>query len=169
MADATALEVAIGQIEFARKYTLELIEEIPADRWFEMLPGVPTHIAWQVAHLAMAEYGLCLFRQRGRQSIDTELMTSKFRKQFSRGSTPNPDVDSNPSVGEIREVLERVHRQCSIELQTFSLESFDEEIDMPYAVYNNKLGALLFCSKHEMIHAGQIGLIRRTLGLDPVR
>jgi len=169
MADANAVEIALSQIEFARGYTLGLLAEIPEDRWFEIIPGMPTHVAWQVGHLAMAEYGLCLFRQRGRQPIDTELMTSKFRKQFSRGSQPNPDEDSNPSVAEIREVFERVHEQCKLELPTFSLDSYDEEIDMPYAVYNNKLGALLFCSKHEMLHAGQIGLIRRTLGLDPVR
>ncbi len=36
---------------------------------------------------------------------------------------------------------------------------------MPYAAYPNKFGALLFCPMHESIHIGQIGLIRRGLGL----
>jgi hypothetical protein len=37
----------------------------------------------------MAQYGLCLFRLRGRQEIDADLMTSSFRKQFSRGRRPS--------------------------------------------------------------------------------
>ena len=32
-----------------------------------------------------------------------------------------------------------------------------------------KLGALFFCSVHEMMHAGQIGLLRRLLGKSPLR
>jgi hypothetical protein len=31
------------------------------------------------------------------------------------------------------------------------------------------LGAILFCPLHEQIHSGQIGLIRRGLGLPSVR
>jgi hypothetical protein len=32
-----------------------------------------------------------------------------------------------------------------------------------------RLGALLFSSHHEMLHAGQIGVLRRLLGKAPVR
>ena len=40
---------------------------------------------------------------------------------------------------------------------------------MPYAADPNTLGAVLFGSLHEQIHAGHGGLIRRAIGLDPVR
>jgi len=62
---------ALQQIEFARSYMLAILAEIDEADWFTMPAGCPTHVAWQVGHLAMAEYGLCLFRQRGRQEIDT--------------------------------------------------------------------------------------------------
>ena len=81
-------QFALKQIEFARSYTLSLLADIAADEWFVMPAGCTTHVAWQVGHLAMAEYGLCLFRQRGRAEIDTTLMTSSFRKAFSRGTIP---------------------------------------------------------------------------------
>jgi uncharacterized damage-inducible protein DinB len=169
MADMTMLELAQKQIVFARDYTLSLLADIQDDEWFAMPPGAPTHLAWQIGHLAMAEYGLCLFRQRGRQEIDTELMTSKFRKQFSRGTTPDADPSGYPSIAEIRATFERVHQQALAELPTFTPESLAVEIDMPYAATNTRLGALLFCSHHEMLHAGQIGLLRRLLGKPPVR
>lgn len=163
------LETAQKQIEFARQYTLQLIESVPEDRWFETPADAPTHLAWQVGHLAMAEYGLVLFRQRGRQPVDTGLMSSAFRKRFGRGTTVSPDPADYPDLATIREVFEAVHRQAMAELPQFDPATLDDEIDLPYAGYPTKYGALLFCSHHEMLHAGQIGLLRRLLGLEPIR
>ena len=104
------LETAIRRIEFVRKYTMTLLEDLEPDDWFWM-PGnfatgtsetggsktggsetgsdFKTHIAWQVGHIAMSEYGLTLFQQRGRnREVDAGLMSSKFRKLFMRGTVP---------------------------------------------------------------------------------
>lgn len=169
MALTARLEIACKQIEFARQYTRSLLEDIDQAEWFAQPDGTTTHLAWQVGHLAMAEYGLCLFRQRGRQPIDVELMSSKFRKTFSRGTTPNPDPARNPNPADILQVFQRVHDQVLKELPDFTDQQLDEPIDPPYAVCATRMGALYFCSHHEMIHAGQIGLLRRLLGKSPVR
>ena len=163
------LQTAIKQIEFAREYTMSLVAGIEGDEWFRQPGESVTHLAWQVGHIAMAEYGLTLFRMRGRQPIDTELMSSSFRKRFQRGSVPDPNPENNPAPNEILATLDRVHAQALVELPTYIDEQLDEPIDMPYSAYPTKLGGLLFCSAHEMLHAGQIGLIRRLLGKEPVR
>jgi hypothetical protein len=160
---------ALQQIQFARNYTLSLLSEIDAADWFAMPAGSPTHVAWQVGHVAMAEYGLCLFRQRGRQPVDLDLMSSSFRKLFSRGSVPLSDADKYPAAAEIRATFERVHAQFLTEAPAFTAEQLKESVDMPYAVEATKLGSLLFCSHHEMLHAGQLGLLRRLLGKVPIR
>lgn len=165
----TRLEVAQKQIEFARSYTMTLLDEVPDEYWFRQPSEGVTHIAWQVGHLAMAQYGLCLFRQRGRAEIDTELMSSSFRKKFSKGTTPSADADFYPTRDEILETFDRVYDQAMKEISDLTDDQLDNPIDMPYAGYATQLGALLFCSHHELIHAGQIGLIRRLLGKDPVR
>jgi hypothetical protein len=164
-----SLDVALKQIEFARGYVLTLLADIDEADWFRLPAGCPSHVAWQVGHLAMAEYGLCLFRQRGRAPIDLELMTSSFRKQFSRGSVPEANPEKNPPAAEIRATFDRVHAQVLNEAPQFSAEQLREPVDMPYAVEATKLGSLLFCSHHEMLHAGQLGLIRRLLGKQPIR
>ena len=164
-----SLSLALQQIEFARSYMLGILAEIDAGDWFVMPEGCPTHVAWQVGHLAMAEYGLCLFRQRGRQEIDADLMSSSFRKQFSRRSVPEPEASKYPSPSEIRATLDRVHAQVLKEAAGFSAEQLKEPVEAPFAVEATKLGALLFCSHHEMLHAGQLGLLRRLLGKQPVR
>ena len=55
------LDGALGQIRFARHYTLELLEATPRDRWFEIPEGLQTNIAWQVGHLTVSQYGLLMF------------------------------------------------------------------------------------------------------------
>jgi hypothetical protein len=163
------LPLALKQIEFARTYVIGILAEIDEADWFTMPSGSPTHVAWQVGHLAMAEYGLCLFRQRGRQTSDLELMSSAFRKQFSRGTIPNPEVATYPPAAEIRATLDRVHAQVLVEAASFTPKQLAEPVEPPYAVEATKLGCLLFCSHHEMLHAGQLGLLRRLLGKPPIR
>lgn len=163
------LAATIGQIEFARDYTLQLLDATPEDLWFRIPDGVPTNIAWQVGHLTVSQYGLLLFRLRGREPDDLELIPSRFRKAYSRGSTPSDDTEKQFSVAELRERLNQVFELSMKTLPTVSVETLLESEGMPYAVYPNKLGAVLFCPLHEQIHAGQIGVTRRALGLEPVR
>lgn len=173
-AAAASLELAIGQIEFARSYILQLLHATPQDRWFDIPAGAPSSIAWQVGHLAVSQYGLLLFRQRGREPEDLDLVPGRFRKRYARGSTPSagpPSASSEdqPSARELLERLHRIHAQSLAELRRAEPSGLLEAVEMPYAVYPNKLGAVLFCPLHEQIHAGQIGLLRRLLGLAPVR
>ena len=165
----TPLEIARRQIEFARNYTKTLLADVAPGDWFQCPPGCQTHLAWQVGHLAMAEYGLALFRQRGRAENDGDLMSGAFRKQFSKGSVPNADPASNPSPEEILAVFDRVHAQALREIPTFPASELEQKIPEPHAAFDTKLGALLFCAQHEMLHAGQIGLLRRLLGKAPIR
>jgi hypothetical protein len=169
MSNDPRLSVAIAQIEAARSYTLTLLAGITNDDWFQMPDGAPTHLAWQVGHIAMAQYGLALFRQRGRKPDDGDLMSSTFRKQFSKGSTALADASLYPPAEEIRATFDRVYRQAMAELPSMPAASLDEPVDEPYFGWPTKLGALLICSHHEMLHAGQIGLLRRLLGKQPVR
>lgn len=163
------LQAAIGQIRFARDYTLTLLDETPKDRWFEIPEGSSSNIAWQVGHLAVSQYGLLMFRIRGRDPADLELIPGKFRKAYSRGSTPSPDSDGQLTPDAFLERLQRIDELSSQELERVTPEVLLEPVDMPFAAYPIKLGAILFCPMHELLHAGQIGTIRRGLGLDPIR
>jgi len=169
MTPLSRLEVALSQIRFAREYTLTLISDIDESDWFRQPSEGVSHLAWQIGHLAMAQYGLCLFRMRGRAEIDLELMSASFRRKFSKGTTPDPDPARNPSPEEIRSVFDRVFEQSMQELPGVTESQLDEPVEMPFAGFPTKFGGLLFCSHHEMLHAGQIGFLRRLIGKAPVR
>ncbi len=168
-AAAQMLRGALGQIDFARRYTLELLEATPRDRWFEIPGGLPSNIAWQVGHLTVSQYGLLMFRIRGRRPEDLELIPGKFRKAYGRGSLPSDDRDKQPSADELVDRMTGVYELAKTELAAVDPPVLLEPVDMPYAAYPAKLGAILFCPLHEQIHAGQIGMLRRALGLDPIR
>lgn len=164
------LGIAIRHIEFARKYSSSLLEGLTDDEWFWTPDQFTTHIAWQAGHLAMSQYGLTLFQQRGRiREIDSQLMSSKFRKLFMRGTEPASDRDAYPEPQEIREMLDRIHKQMQKEIVTFDGDQLDEELGPPHAGFATRYGALLFAGDHEMIHAGQIGMLRRLMGKEPLR
>ncbi len=162
------LQLVREQIIFARKYTQTLLDTVVPDDWFRLSPGGVTHIAWQVGHLAMAEYRLALERIRGHQPEDAELISQQFMLHFRRESIPNEDASVNPSIDYIKAVLERVHHQAVREIKTLSEDDLDAPVLMPHPLFDTKLGCLLWCAQHEMLHAGQIGLLRRLLGHEPL-
>lgn len=155
------------QFRFSREYTLQLLNSVPFEAWHTIPAGATSNLLWQAGHLAVAQYGLMLFRQRGRAEGDVELMPGWLRKKYGKGTQPSSSLEESPS--QLLEAMERIHEQALTEVPTFTQEHLWEPIDMPYAVYPNKLGALLFCPLHESIHAGQIGILRRFLGFQPLR
>lgn len=163
------LRGAIGQIEFARRYSLELLDATPKEQWFEIPAGLPTNIAWQVGHITVSQYGLLLFRIRGRLPEDLSLIPGKFRKAYSRESIPSADPASQPSAAELLARMSEVYDLAMSQLASVTADVLLEPVDMPYVAYPIKLGAILFCPLHEHIHAGQIGVVRRALGLQSVR
>ena len=164
------LKIAIRHIEFARRYSRSLLEGLSDEDWFWSPEKFTTHIAWQVGHLAMSQYGLTLYQQRGRdREVDKELMSSKVRKLFMRGTNPTPDRSDYPEPAELLAVLDRVHSQMQKEIVNFDGDHLDEPLGPPTAAFSTRYGALLFCGDHEMIHSGQIGMLRRLMGKEPLR
>lgn len=166
----TRLEQALVQLKLARTYSLGLLQDIPEKDWFWMpAPGV-THIAWQVGHLACAEYHLTLARIRGNQPEDSTLFpTANFVELFGRTSTPMADTGQYPTPAELLATLERISAQSRKELPALTDEELDQPspISKPHPIVTTRLSSLLWCAHHEFSHAGQIGLLRRLLGAVP--
>jgi len=160
--------MAVEQIAFARAYTERLLDAIDPADWFRVPPGGVSHVAWQVGHLAMAQYRLGLERLRGRQPGDEVLISELFLLQFGRDSVPETDPAQHPDLGEIRHSFEAVHRQVLHEAPTLPEAEFAQPVLKPHAFVQTKLQSLLWCGQHELVHAGQIGLLRRQLGQKPL-
>ncbi len=164
------LSAAIDQIRQARRYTEDLLQNIPDEHWFSALPGGVTHVAWQVGHLAVCEYALALKRIRGMRPDDDQLVSAEDFRLYGKGSEPVFDAAAYPSIAHIQKWLRGVHQRTLDELADLDESTAAEPTsDPPHPMFNTKLGALVWCAQHEFLHAGQIGLLRRQLGLESLR
>jgi len=159
---------AIDRIVFARMYTTRFLDTIPESDWFRMPTEGVTHVAWHVVHLAMAEYRLTLFRFRGERPADEQLISPAIRACLQGATQPVFEPAKYPAVSEIRAVLDRVHAQALIELATVSEADLDSPIELPHPFAKTKLQCLHWCAAHELVHAGQIALLRRLFGQMPI-
>ncbi|MCE9590853.1 MAG: DinB family protein [Planctomycetes bacterium] len=162
------LSFAIEQIEIARSYTLRILGQTPQTDWFRIPPAGVSNIAWQVGHLTMAEYRLGIERIRPVTAADEKIVGPAFLARFGRGSTASADAASYPPIAEIAETFERVHLQLLSELPRLSEADLDAEVLKPHGFVKTKAESLTWISRHEMLHGGQIGLLRRQLGAPPL-
>jgi hypothetical protein len=163
------MQVAVERVEFARRYTQQFLGGLTPDEWFWQPSELTTHIAWQVAHLSVAQYNLCLRRVRGRIDADQAFMPEAFFDRFKVGSQPAIGAAANPPLEEIRRVFDSVHRQSLCELAERTDEELDVPTDPPHPAFQTKLGGVEYCPSHEFVHAGQIALLRRLMGKAPLR
>lgn len=163
------IEITLWQLENTRRYTRSLLEAIDPGDWFRQPPGGVTHVAWQVGHIAIGEYYLALARIRGPQDADADLVPEAMFVAFGKGSEPSADAGRYPSVDAIRGTFDRVHEAALECVRGLDEDVLDQKVDKPHPMFDTKGQALLFCPHHEMIHAGQIGLLRRLMGGEPLR
>ena len=163
------LQFPYQQICSVREYTVSLLEDLQPEDWFHMPTPPVSHIAWQVGHIAMAQFRLCLERLRNLQPGDWELISKDFLRTFAKGSAPSADASSYPKPMEIRQVMDRVHKAVQEELEGYTGDDLKTPLRNPHPIFKTKWEAVVFAAQHEMLHAGQIGMLRRLLGKPSLR
>ncbi len=162
------LQHAVNCIRMARTYTLDLVNATKLEDWYHAPIEGLSNIGWQVGHMATAQYGLALGATRGGQPGDLEVLPESYRKLFGRG-THVLAAHEYPPAAEVRAVFDRVNEYVLAEVPKLA----DDQLDLPSYVKlsraTTRFEALTFCSLHEMLHAGQVGLLRRMLGYASLR
>jgi hypothetical protein len=169
MSNDSRLELAIERIRRARRFTQSFVEDLTPADWYWSPVQFTTHIAWQAGHLAVAQYNLCLRRVRGRTPGDELLVADSFIEAFKMGSKPSADPAQGPPLSDIRRVFANVHEQSLAELAKRTVAELEAPVEQSHPAFKTKLDAVEFCSQHELVHAGQIAMLRRLMGKSPLR
>lgn len=165
----TLLQAAVDRFTMAHRRVKDFTDDLTPDEWFWHPAEYVTHIAWQVGHLAVSDYNLCLRRLRGRTKEDEALIPNAFIEHFKLGSQPVAGSVNYPAIAEIKRVFDAVHTQALKELAALSDEELDVPVDPPHPIFKTKLGAVDYASGHDLVHNGQIGLLRRLMGKPALR
>ncbi len=155
------LENVLERMRRSRMYTQQFLRDLSQDDWFWSPSEYTTHIAWQVAHIAASQYSLCLRRVRGRTKEDESLISNQFIDAYKIGSTPLAGAANNLPLEEIQRVFDAVHQQALNELALFDIAELDSPVEQPHPAFKTKFGAIDYSSQHELVHAGQIAMLRR--------
>ena len=169
MSSNSRLEVAINRIRGSRLFTQQFLKDCSDAEWYWSPPQFTTHLAWQVGHLAVAQYNLCLRRVRGRTKADESLISDAYIEAYKLGSKPAAEPENNPPLDEIRQVFGAVHQQTLDELAGRSDAEMDELLAESHPRFKTKIDAVEWSAQHEMVHAGQIAMLRRLMGKPPLR
>ena len=130
------LQLAIEQIVFARNYTIGLLDQTPTDEWFRQPPGGVSHVAWQVGHIAFAEYRLAWWRIRGERPDDECTLLARIQAPVRGGLGAASDSTYPPA--ELRAVLDRVHQQVLQELPGLDEAELDQPVPHPHPFAKTK-------------------------------
>ena len=164
------IPLILEDLRQARAYANDMLSHVDESLWFHQPADGINHIAWQVWHMTVAQYGLCLKRIRGVREEDTKLFdVLEFGELFGKGSIPSPSEHEYPTPVEIRTAFNNVNAQVQSEIAALDPSVLDESADPEHPMFNTKGGSLRFSAKHEMLHVGQIGLLRRFLGCTFIR
>lgn len=160
------LSEALEQIDFTRRYLVERVNTVPFADWFTVPPGGVSHVAWQVGHIARSQYRLCIVRLRPRATEDEALISDAFLESFARD--PLSEAETGFTAEEIRAVFDRVHARVMEELPSYPDADLDLTPLLPHPLFATRLAGLRYAPLHEMIHVGQLAMIRRMLGQKPI-
>jgi len=154
----------IEALKFARRITLGLLEGIEDQQFLHRpLPG-GNHAMWIVGHIA-CEDDEFLSELAGRK----QQLSKPWHDNFGMGSTPSDDASAYPSIAEIKTQLASLREQFLGWLQTMPEARLGQPLPESWATFAPNYAAFMSTAAcHEMLHAGQLTVVRRSLGLKPV-
>ena len=95
-------------------------------------------------------------------------MPQQWHDCFAQRSKPTPNSDDYPSIAEIRATLATCREEL-IGFFTASVDRLADPLPEQWHTFAKDLAALMpALACHEMIHVGQLTVIRKSLKLEPV-
>lgn len=158
------------QLALTRDYTLKILTHTPRGLWPAMPDGAATHVTWQVGHLVMAQYAhFALMIGTETEADRAAVDFSRYATLFGKGTNPSLDTAIYPSPDQLLQDLEQTDSVARRQLESIADATLDLPTHRPHQVARNRWEMALWWTRHEMLHVGQIALLRRLHGLDPWR
>jgi hypothetical protein len=136
-----------------------LLEDIGDKETLDCAGGLCNPIRWQAGHLAWST-DLVAWLLDGRKSLP-----ENWIGLFEYGCGAPDENTVFPPFAEIREKLYELQAKTNGLLEVFDEKKFADEVELTENWRMNRLDAILFFGKHDSYHAGQITILRKSLGL----
>ncbi len=157
------LATGIRGLEFARRATLGFVEDVPDDQWCHQPGRGANHACWIIGHLATTD-NYFLTNLTGQDSKVPE----SWEKLFGMGSQPSPNRADYPAAAELKDRLRSRREDLLAWFRTLSPEKLLEPLPKDWQNFApDHIGLAVSIAWHEGMHAGQLTVVRKSLGLAP--
>ncbi len=160
-----ACEAGLAAMAYARGTTLRLLEDIPEEQYLHQPVDGANHALWVVGHLAYADdYFLGAFDVRPHK-----LPAQWHTDLFGQGSVPSGEASVYPGMAEVIERLAGLRGEVIGWFEGMSPTELAAPLPDDWKECGPTFAALIGAiACHESLHAGQLTLVRRSLGIAPV-
>ena len=157
------LENGIAGLNIARNWMLELLSDIPQDKLTHQPCAAGNHAIWIAGHIAYADD---LFASK--IGNKTARCSDSWVKLFGMGSIPQADAGAYPSLREVTNALADNREGLLASFSSMSAEELAKPLPDDFKTFAATLGQLMISiACHESLHAGQLTVVRKSLGLAP--
>jgi hypothetical protein len=137
----------------------KMLDDVGEKETLDSAGGLCNPIRWQTGHLAWSA-DLVAWLLGGERSFP-----ENWAEVFEYGSKSPDENTVFPPFAEIREKLYELQAKTNGLLEVFDENKFADEVELAEDWRMNRLDALFFFGKHDSYHAGQITILRKSLGL----
>jgi len=137
-------------------------DDLKADEYLHRPTPKANCVAWLIGHMALADRRMLVLL-----GVEPPKLPEGFDKQFSRD-------EGCPQAGEFGDVSRLLpifdqHRDLLIEsVKKATTEQLDKPTERIMPMFKNVGELINFMALHTTMHAGQITIIRRSLGKPPI-
>ena len=157
------LEAGLKVMAFSRSATIGFLDDIPLDQWCKQPVAGGNHTAWVVGHIALTD-DYFLSTLSGRSSNCPESWVTLF----GPGSKPVGDLSAYPAPAEMKSKLSGSCDDLVAWLKSLDEKKLMSPLPQELQMFAPTHVELCFSlAWHEGIHAGQMTMVRRSLGLAP--
>ena len=152
-------------LETSRGFTERLLADFDTpDQWLTTGVEGGNHPLWIAGHLAVADNAFVNL-----VSADRSQPRESYRKWFGKGSRPLHAIDEYDAPPEILEYMRERRSTLLNVLADMPEERFNTPLPENSPKIMHDFGSVFHMAAwHEALHAGQLTVIRRCLGLGPV-
>lgn len=159
----TANESIARELDQARSMLKFFVADFGPGDWLHRPHPKANNAAWTIGHLVLSDRSML-----GKLGVtDLPPLPEGFEQRFSRSENA-PAADDFGDISSLVPLFDQ-HRDALIAAVKAAGEKLDQPLDKPHPLFGEKLGHTVgFMNLHVAMHAGQITIIRRSLGRPPL-
>ena len=158
----TALrDLALDRVTWSRNFLNALLADVADEQLFARAAHCSNHAAWVMGHMATVDDNVV-----STMTDQPKRLPETFRTLFGMGSQPTERGADYPSRKELSEAMGATRQRLKEWIATLDdLTAFEPTPERMQRFAPNRIMLGVTVASHEMLHAGQLTVVRAAIGL----